>query len=322
MMDKTTHEKFMIVVESLIEKKLRKEPLQAIILGGSVARGDETEHSDIDIVFYVKKKDIPKNPRSFYKFKGKYIEEHYSAIENLRNDDILPESKILYDKTGKLKNLGFDKNASKINLKVSLKEANKFQKIAGNYFKNDEYEKAFYYLYGLESPAFIIMHSLPPNFNLPFPSFRLLKSVKIIDKKHKTKIYEKIKGLYTFKNNDSKLILSNFKKAYLLMNKIKRSENKDLLNLGFFDEMKVKYNLDGLQKTFEDYPFVFANRFIVGCLVMWVFDKNVKGEDKKILHNYLMNILGIEKINEKILKEKLNLSKDLLKECKKLFNYN
>ena len=78
---KDIHKQNMKVISKLIDKKLENENLQVVILGGSVARGDETEHSDIDIVFYVKEKDLPKNSRKFYKFKGKYIEEHYFNIE-------------------------------------------------------------------------------------------------------------------------------------------------------------------------------------------------------------------------------------------------
>ena len=60
----------MRVVDSLIKKKLKTEPILAVTLWGSVARGDEHEHSDIDIVFYVKKKYLPTDVRRFYKFKG------------------------------------------------------------------------------------------------------------------------------------------------------------------------------------------------------------------------------------------------------------
>jgi len=317
-MVKEIHKKFMKVIDDLIKKKIKSEPIKSIILGGSVARGDETEHSDIDIVFYVNKKDMPKNPRRFYKFKGRYIEEHYSEIEKLKNENILPEEKILYDKTGKIKKKGFDEKIAGKKLNFEIKEAIKYQRLAEQFFKKGNYEESFNFLYGLGSPAFILMHALPPRFNLPFPSFRLLKSLKIIDRKHKTKTYEKVEEIYTFENKNKKQILKDFQKAYLLMNKIKKSENPNSKNLGFFDKIKIKYNVEGLKKTFEDYPFVFAYRFIVGCLVMWTFDKKTKKRDKEVFYQILLKVLGIEKIDKKIVEEKLKFSKELLKETEKL----
>lgn len=317
-MVKNIHKQFMKVIDDLIKKKIKSEPIQSIILGGSVARGDETEHSDIDIVFYVKKKDMPKNPRRFYKFKSKYIEEHYSEIENLKNDNILPEEKVLYDKTGKIKKNDFNEKIAKKKFNVEIKEAKKYQKLAEQFFKKEDYEESFNFLYGLGSPAFILMHALPQRFNLPFPSFRLLKSLKIIDRKHKTKTYEKIEKIYTFKDKNKKQILRDFQKAYLLMNKIKKSENPNSKNLGFFDKIKIKYNVEGLKKTFEDYPFIFAYRFIVGCLAMWTFDKNTKKKDKEVFYQNLLKVLGVEKIDKKLVEEKLKLSKELLKEAEKL----
>jgi len=317
-MVKEIHNQFMKVVNDLIKKKIKSESIQAIILGGSVARGDETKNSDIDIVFYVKKKDMPKNPRRFYRFKGKYIEEHYSEIEKLKNEDILPEEKILYDATGKIRKEDFDEKTAKKKFNVEFKEAIKYQGLAERFFKKNNYEESFNFLYCLGSPAFILMHSLPPRFNLPFPSFRLLKSLKIIDEKHKTKTYNKVEEIYTFQNKNKRQILRDFKKAYLLMNKIKKSENPDSKNLGFFDKIKIKYNLNGLKKTFEDYPFVFSYRFIVGCLAMWTFDKNTKKKNKEFFYQILLKVLGVEKIDKKLVEEKLKFSKCLLKEAEKL----
>lgn len=315
---KKLHKEFMEVVNSLIKKKLKHEPIQAIILGGSVARNDEIEHSDIDIVFYVKKKDMPNDFRSFYKFKGKYIEEHYSPIEELKNENILPEEKILYDKTKRINKLKFNEARAKKIFSKKFNEAKRYQKLAEDSFRKKNYEKSFYYLYGLGNPARIIMQALPPRFNLPFPSFRLLKSVKTIDKKHKTKTYEKIKKIYTFKNKNQKKILKNFAKGYKLMNRIKKAENPKSKNLGFFDKTKIKYNLAGLRKTFEDYPFVFAYRFIIGCLTMWAGDKNIKIENRKKLQRYLFSLLGIKKFNRNLVKQKLKLSNELIKEGEKL----
>jgi predicted nucleotidyltransferase len=312
------HKKFMRIIDSLIKKKIKEEPIEAIILGGSVARGDETEHSDIDIVFYVKRKDIPSNPRRFYKFKGKYIEEHYFPIEELRMENILPEEKILYDKNKKIKKSSFNERLAKKRFNEQIQEAGKYQKLAETSFKKNKLEESFNYLYGLGSPGFIIMHSLPPRFNLPFPSFRLLGSLKKIDRKNKTKTYNLIEKLYTFNNKNNKLILREFKKAYLLMNKIKKNENPNSPNLGFFDKSKVKYNIEGLKITFKEYPFIYSYRFIVGCLSMWTFDKNINLANRKILKYYLLKVLGLDKINKNLVKDKLNISKELVKEAKKL----
>ncbi len=312
------HQKFMKVVDLLIKKKIKTEPIQAIVLGGSVARGDENIHSDIDINFYVKRLNIPVDYWRFYKFKGKYIEEHYFPIEDLKNENFLPEEKILYDKTDKLKQNFFNEDRAKEKFFLELKEAEKYQKLAEKSFNKNNYDKTFNYLYGVGAPAFIIMHSLPPRFNLPFPSFRLLKSIKIIDKKKKTDIYKKIEEIYRFDNKNEKEILNEFEKAYNLMNKIKKEENPKSKNLGFLDKIKIKYNIKGLKETFKKYSFVYAYRFIVGCLAMWAFDNKIKAENKIRLKKYLLNVLGIKIIDKDLVKKKLELSKELIKECEKI----
>jgi predicted nucleotidyltransferase len=308
----------MQVVNALIEKKIKTEPIQAVTLWGSVARGDEHEHSDIDIVFYVKKKDLPKDTRRFYKFKGTYIEEHYSKIEDLKSENILPEVKILYNKTGKIIKHEFDERREKKAFIKKLREAEKYLKLARNCFQKGAYEKSFNYLYGLGEPASIIMHALPPRYNLPFPTFRLLGSVKIIDEKNKTQVYKKIEQIYKFNNTNVTEILQNFKKAYELMSKIKCKENPSAKNLGFFDKIKIKYNVESLKKTFEDHPFVYAYRFIVECLTEWAFDKKIKLKERKKLHKYLLKSLGLANIDGNLVKQKLKLFEDLLKEAKKL----
>ncbi|MFH0836761.1 MAG: nucleotidyltransferase domain-containing protein [Candidatus Aenigmatarchaeota archaeon] len=313
-----THQDYMKIVDSLVQRKLKNEPIVAVILVGSVARGDETEYSDIDIIFYVKKKNLPKDLWRFYKFKGKYIEEHYSAIEELKNENILPDEVILYDKTGKINGTKFNKSAAKNKFIQELKKAKRSQKLAENLFRKNKYEESFYYLYGLRSPVFTIMHALPPRYNLPFPSFRLLKSLEIIDKRNKTHLYKLIEHIYSFNNKDQNDILWNFKKSYILMSKLKRVENPKSKNLGFFDKTKIKYNIDGLKKTFEKYPFVYAYRFVVGCLTMSAFDKNIGTDDKKLFYRYLLNSLGITTIDEKLVKQKIELSRALVKECEKL----
>lgn len=312
------HKEFMKVVDLLVKNKLKEEPIQAVILGGSVARGDENSHSDIDINFYVKKLDMPNNPWRFYKFKGKYIEEHYLPIKDLKNETLLPEQKILYDKKDKLKQNKFNEKKAIINFKKNLIEAKRCQRLAEKSFNEKNYEKTFNYIYGFESPAFIFMHALPPRFNLPFPSFRLFDSIKDIDKKNKTNIYRKIEEIYIFKNRNQKEILRDFEKAYHLMNKMKKSENFKSNNLGFYDKIKIKYNVDGLKETFKKYPFVYAYRFIVGCLTMWAFEDKIKPEDKGKLKNYLLNILGMKIIDKDLVKKKLELSNELIKECEKL----
>jgi len=308
----------MRVVNALIEKKIKTEPIQAVTLGGSVARGDEHEHSDIDIVFYVKKKDMPKDTRRFYKFKGTYIEEHYHEIGALKSENILPEVKILYNKTGKIIKHEFDERREKKAFIKKLREAEKYLKLARNCFRKGAYETSFNYLYGLGEPASIIMHALPPRYNLPFPTFRLLGSVKIIDEKNKTQVYKKIEQIYKFNNTNLKEILHNFEKAYELMNKIKREENSDAKNLGFFDKIKIEYAIESLKENFEDYPFVYAYRFIAECLTEWAFDKKIKLKERKKLRKYLLKSLGIANIDGDLVKQKIALFEDLLKEAKKL----
>jgi len=312
------HQKFMRVVNALIEKKIKTEPIQVVALWGSVAREDEHEHSDIDIVFYVKKKDMPKDTRRFYKFNGTYIEEHYSKIEDLKSENILPEVKILYNKTGKIIKHEFDERREKKAFIKKLREAEKYLKLARHCFQKGAYEKSFNYLYGLGEPASIIMHALPPRYNLPFPTLRLLSSVKIIDKKNKTQVYKKIEQIYKFNNTNVTEILQNFKKAYELMNKIKRKENPGAKNLGFFDKIKIKYAIESINENFEAYPLVYAYRFIVECLTEWAFDKKIKLNEREKLHKYLLKSLGLANIDEYLVKQKLELFEELLKEAKKL----
>ncbi len=312
------HKEFMDVINSLIKRKIGKEPIQAIILGGSVAREDETNHSDIDIVFYIKGKDLPKNPRKFYKFRGKYIEEHYFPFEKLKSRDILPEAKILYDKSKKLKIPKFNENLAKANFKEELVRVEKYQKLAEKQFKQGNLENSFNYLYGNGSPAFILIHALPQRFNLPFPSFRLLGSLKKIDKEKKSNIYRLVEKFYSFNNKNKKQILRDFKKAYLFMNHIKRNENNTSCNLGFFDKCKIKYNFNGLKLTFKDYPFVYSYRFIVGCLAMWAFEDHLEEKIQFKLREFLLKVLGLDNLTKELIQEKLKLSRELVKESKKI----
>jgi len=313
------HQKFMRVVNSLIEKKVKSEPILAVALWGSVARGDEpSEHSDIDICFYVKKKDLPRDTRSFYKFKGTYIEEHYSDIRKLKGENILPEVKILYNKTGKVINHEYNLARERKAYIKKLKESEKQLALAKNSFQKGAYEKSFNYLYGANAPTYTIMHALPPRYNLPFPSLRLLGSVRNIDKKHGTHVYDEIKKIYEFNNANAKEILYNFEKAFRLMHLVKRRKHPSAKNLGFFDKLKIEYAMVSFKETFEHYPFVYAYRFIAECLTEWAFDKKTKPQERKNLHEYLLRSLGIANICRNLVKQKLALHEDLVKEAKKL----
>jgi predicted nucleotidyltransferase len=279
------HARNMKIIGNLINKKIKSEPIQAVILGGSVARGDETKHSDIDIVFYVNKADMPKDSRRFYKFKGKYIEEHYSSTESLNSRNLLPEEKIIYTKIKNLKVPKFDKGVARARLVVETKKAKKFQKLAVENFKKGNFEKAFYYLFSMESPSFVLMHALPPSYNLPFPTFRLFESVKKFDKK----IYKIFEELFEFEDKDSRKILKRFGKIYKKVSVERGSE-------GFYDPLKVNYNLKELKRTFKKYPFFYSYRFILSCVVDWK----------------LSNEFGI-KITKPLLRNKLSISENLIK---------
>ena len=51
---------------------------------------------------------------------------------------------------------------------------------------------------------------------------------------------------------------------------------------------------------------------------MWTFDKNTKKKDKEVFYQILLKVLGVEKIDKKLVEEKLKLSKELLREAEKL----
>lgn len=317
-MGKKIHEEFMKVVSALVEKKLGEEDIEIVVLGGSVARGDETEYSDIDINFYFVKDKLPKFYGKFYEFMGKWIEEYYFDVEDLKGKSLLPEVLILYDKNGVAKKNKFDKKIARKDFEVQLKEALKYQELIEKSFESGNHEESFYYLYSIESPSYVLMHALPPRFGLPFPSFRLLDSLKKIDEKHGSKTYDLVEKIYDFENSDVEGILKKFEEAYLLMNKIRREENTEIENLGFYDELKIRYNIEGLRRTFEKYPFVFAYRFIVGCLAMWAFDESIDVKNRENLVGILFNVVGVEEISEELVREKVDLSRGLIDEVKKL----
>jgi predicted nucleotidyltransferase len=307
---KKVHDEFMRVVDDLVKSKVDGESIQAIVLGGSVARGDEEEHSDIDIVFYVERRDLPESLRNFYEFEGKYIEEHYLAIENFCGEDVFPEARVLYDVSGKVRERKFDLGIAKKKFDEDLKGAKRSQKMAESFFEKGKYEEVFSCLYDMESPSFILMHALPARFDLPFPSFRLLKSIKIIDEKNGSRLYDKLERIYGFENNDYEEILRIFESAYKLVGEFRDG--------GFFDRLKIKYNIDGLRRTFEEYPFVYAYRFIVGCLASWAFNEGLGVEVRGKLRKNLFEVLGAEGVDEGLVKGKLELSRKLISECEGL----
>jgi hypothetical protein len=49
-----------------------------------------------------------------------------------------------------------------------------------------------------------------------------------------------------------------------------------------------------------------------------MFDKNNKLNDKKRFYKYLLNSLGIENIDENLVKQKIKLTDKLIEECEKL----
>jgi predicted nucleotidyltransferase len=160
------HEKYLKVLNSWINKTLKDDSIELIILSGSVARGDETKHSDIDIAVYYKIK-IPKSKRLFYKYKTVYIEQTNYSIKELNLNNILIEHKILFDKEGYTKNLKFDKTRNKLRFLKKYRIALKNLKLAKKYYNKQDYDKAILHILGTQSFTFITVHALPELFDLP-----------------------------------------------------------------------------------------------------------------------------------------------------------
>lgn len=98
------HQENKQIVSQLIKKNIKDNKIVLAILGGSVARGDETEHSDIDINFFSEGKYLPNEKRKFYRFKRKYIEESFHNLSDFNINNLLDEEVILYDKKNLAKN--------------------------------------------------------------------------------------------------------------------------------------------------------------------------------------------------------------------------
>ena len=322
------HKRFMKVVDSLVKKKLKENPhIELVLLGGSVARGDESEHSDIDINFYVKKKYFPSFPRKFYKYKGKFIEEIFVPMKEFSSKVLFDEILVLYDKNNITNNMRKElsiKEKNKI-FKSSWKKAKEYQRLAEDYYNKEDYEKSIYHILGSESLVHIFCMALPARLNLPFPSFRLLKTIKKISKIYgDNKIYHDCIKLFRIKNVDKKKVLKKYEKAYKIISKCYKNKNPNEKNLGFYDNLKIKYNIEGLDLTFKEYPPEFALKFIIGCIIDWSLDEKDlwKLKENKKYKNQVIKltkeILNIQEFNKEFAKQRLDLSKDLEKRIDKI----
>ena len=300
----------MNIINKLVKSRLKDRNIELILLGGSVARGDETPHSDIDINLFVKNKKYPS--RAFYKYKGKYIEETVLPIKSFNKKYLLEYVKVIYDKN-KVINRFSKSDEKRAREKLFLKElktGKQYLKLAENAYKEKNYCKSVFYLLGTKSLAFKVIHALPLKFNLPYPSFRLLESVKKASYQMKDKkIYEDIVKIYKNRNKNHNQILRKYSIIYKLAGKLNG-------NKGFYEPLKIKYNVEGLKLTLKNYPSAYALRFIINCVVDWGLDKNLWKKDAKGRANALkltQEILGIKEFSKEFVENKLNLSKDLEK---------
>ena len=194
-----------------------------------------------------------------------------------------------------------------------LKQTKRYLNLAKQYFNGKEYEKCLLYLVGTKSYVFVLIHSFPKYYGLPYPSFRLLKSIEKIDKR----LYGLVQQIYTINNKDSKKILCKYALAYKLMSRCYKNINPTLSNYGFYDKIKVKYNLENLKETYNQYPKIYADRFIIGCVTSWALGsdevwKNSKNNRKKDKMRVLMlNILGLSEVSREFVEKKLNLTLNL-----------
>ena len=299
------HQEYTKVIKILIKDKLKNKKIELIILGGSAARGDETKHSDIDINFYTKNRFMPSNPRSFYKYKGKYVEETFIPLESLKIKEIPAETQVLYDKNDIFsgRQPEFNETEARKLFVNKFIESKKYLRLAEKAYELQNYEKATLHLLGTKSLAFILIHALPQRFNLPYPSFRLLDSVKKASKKIGDKrIYADIIKIYEIKTSlSNNKILKLYEKGYKIMGKLSG-------NFGFYDPIKLKYNLEELKLTFRDYPSVFALRFIINCIVDWSLEG--KSTHREKIKTLTKEILGISEFNKEFVKNSLFLSQD------------
>jgi predicted nucleotidyltransferase len=311
----------MQTVDALVEQKKKDLRIQLMVLGGSAARGDETEHSDIDINFFVRKKDMPDPSRRFYLFEGRFIEETFLPVEDFKIKELPAEVKILFDRNNfSLKRKQLSEKQKFQQFKKDWKEAKKYLRLAEGFYKQENYDKAVLYLLGTKSLVSILVHSLPLRFDLPFPSFRLLKSIKLASNTlGDEKIYYDCINLFKIKNLDVNKILADYNRAYKIMAKCYSNKYPLEKNLGFYDNLKIKYNDKGLRLTFEDYPPEFALRFIISCVVDWSLDSEQLWSIKKNkcyktnVSKLTYSVLGITRFDKEFATEKLLLSKNLEK---------
>ena len=139
------------------------------------------------------------------------------------------------------------------------------------------------------------MHALPPSKNLPFQSFRLFRSIKKIDKE----AYGLFERLYNFKEGNVRKILKEFKRAYIREGRLQGSK-------GFYDPLKINYNIRELRRTFREYPFFYGYRFILGCMVGW-----------KVKKELLERLIG-QKIAKELVEDKLEISQKLIERVEEL----
>jgi predicted nucleotidyltransferase len=312
------HKEFLDVIYDLVNDKIKNEPIVLVVLGGSVARGDMEEHSDIDIVFYVPKNDLEKYSRGFYKYHGKFIEDSYFAIEDLNMSDLIAESMPIYDPENRLGDW-MGKSADEENLsnifRQNIEIGKKILFETEDNFNKGFYKESLVNLLTMNSYVFILLHSLPPRFNLPFPTFKLYKSIEEISNKlNSPKIYELSTKLYSASPN----FIDIFEESYKIMYGIQKKINPNQSNYGFFDPLKIEYNIKYAKDVVKKYPEFYASRFAMGCVIDWAWgnvddavqlEATEKYKDK--LDSLALEILGTKKISKEFVEEKLKISKEL-----------
>lgn len=308
-MNKLLHQENMHVVWQLVEKRRRENKICLAILGGSVARGDETEHSDVDINFYAIKKNLPEEKTRFYRFRNKYIEESFFDINYFDSDELLDEQVVLFD-SGKYvrKRAKRNKFLARAEFRKEVLSAQEKLDESQNNFDESDYERSLQCLLGTKSSNFILVHALPRYYGLPYPSFRLFDSIKKID----LAMFDYFKAIYELKKGHN-FVLEIFGKAYRKFGEKKRKENSGLSNYGFYDALKIKYNLEGLKETYKKYPRFYADRFIVGCIVSWA------AEDVGF-RKYLVEIFGKDFASKENVLKKLEFSKKVFLIAKRICN--
>jgi predicted nucleotidyltransferase len=298
------HRQYQKILNAWQKEQLRNKNIELIILGGSVARGDETKFSDIDVSIYYNNKFIIKAKRQFYKYRTKYIEQTNYDIADFKLEDVLKEQKILFDAKGYTKLLSFSKSKNKARFLKKYKDANESLKLAEMYYSKQDYENATLHLMGTKSFAFITVHALPELFDLPYPTFKLLSSIKQISKDTKIDVYKEYINLWTIKNNPK--IITNFEKIYKIMGPLNNNE-------GFYSKEKIHENMLQIIDTLKKYPKEYANRFIIGCVIDWALDKDTT-KNKQLIINLTKEILSINEFDNEFTEQKLLITKQIKKE--------